>query len=345
MAKKHEDLTGNRYGRNLVMSFAGNAKNGDKYWNVKCDCGTERVVSGSTLKSGRSNSCGCLMREEASKRFTRDLTGQRFGMLVVEERAGSAETGCALWKCRCDCGKEKIIRGPLLIKGEAVSCGCYALAQRKLPKSHGLSDHPLYSIWADIKQRCFNKNNNNYKNYGGRGISVCKEWSDSFESFYEWAEADYKKGLSIDRIDVNGDYCPENCRWADRTIQSRNKRNTRHITINGITRSLYDWCDHYNCPYGRAETRLKHGWPVEDLFGEKDYRWARKNKNVGVKVIYNGKPTNLFELCLEIGFDYSLAQNRRRLDWPDEFLFKPKGFSYKRYLKEQQKKQQEANAS
>ena len=162
-----------------------------------------------------------------------DLKGQKFGRLLVIERKGSNERKRALWLCKCDCGNEKIVIGDLLRNGHVKSCGCLLkeYRQEKMTK-HGYGKHNevdrLYRVWKGMKSRCYSKNAKSYKWYGARGIKVCDEWHD-YNNFREWA---YKNGYdenakigecTIDRIDSDGDYCPENCRWVGMDIQLKNK--------------------------------------------------------------------------------------------------------------------------
>ena len=154
-----------------------------------------------------------------------NLVGQRFGRLVVVERAQNNVCGHTFWKCLCDCGNETIVRGTTLTAGKTQSCGCITSERMKAgnPK-HGYRYTRMYSIWASMLKRCNNPNCKSYPNYGGRGIKVCKEWYDP-KCFCEWALSNgYNDDLSIDRIDVNSDYCSENCRWVTRTVQARNRR-------------------------------------------------------------------------------------------------------------------------
>ena len=163
-----------------------------------------------------------------------DLTGQRFGSVVVLKRAANSNRNEVMWICRCDCGNGFTTRARSLRSGETTSCGCARLehalaAMKKANTKHGASPHrgytKLYNTWLRMKGRCCNPKNDRYQYYGARGISVCEEWKNDFAVFREWALSNgYKEGLSIDRINVNGNYCPENCRWITMAEQQRNKR-------------------------------------------------------------------------------------------------------------------------
>lgn len=151
-----------------------------------------------------------------------DLTGQRFGKLVVLHRVNRGNTSKTEWLCKCDCGNESIVRSSNLRDGHIRSCGCLI---SETNRKHGQWNTRLYRIYYAMKQRTQNPNSVHYKYYGAIGVRVCPEWDQSFEAFYNWAiQNGYDDQLSIDRIDPSGDYEPTNCRWADKTTQSFNRK-------------------------------------------------------------------------------------------------------------------------
>lgn len=207
-----------------------------------------------------------------------DLTGQRFGRLVVVDRAENRNKR-TMWNCVCDCGNKVIVGGKDMRSGKTVSCGCYHKEHYATPPrmtgtenpsyKHGKSDSKLFWIWSSIVQRCTNKNNKGFHLYGARGIRVCDEWINSFEAFYEWAMANgYSEGLSIDRIDNDGNYCPENCRWADTVTQSNNRRCNIIVTRNGETHTLAEWAKIKELPYKTLYMRYRRHGDIENLFME-----------------------------------------------------------------------------
>ena len=170
-----------------------------------------------------------------------DLIGKRHGRIVVVEYLGLRKRtdgrNNKIWLCRCDCGNEKIYTTNEIQNGHIKSCGCYK-KQYLHEKFWRGGRSKLYDVWKQMCKRCYDENSRYYYNYGGRGISICEEWQDidGYYRFKEWAEQNgYQEGLTIDRIDNNGDYCPENCSWETMKHQSNNKRNNRRFTIDGVT--------------------------------------------------------------------------------------------------------------
>lgn len=164
----------------------------------------------------------------------KDLTGMRFGRLVVVELIGKAANGKYQWKCKCDCGNYTIVKGNSLTTDHTKSCGCLEKeTKREVNTIHGLRRHPLYKVWLNMKDRCYNPNNSHFKYYGGKGITVCNEWKDNFKLFYDWMiNNGYEKGMSIDRIDNSLEYSPDNCRVIPFNKQSSN-RTTNYAIIHG----------------------------------------------------------------------------------------------------------------
>ena len=183
-------------------------------------------------------------------KFMKDLMGQRFGRQVVIKRAGINKFRNILWLCHCDCGKEHIVPSEKLIQGKSKSCGCLAHdIHVKQFETHGITTGGkprTFIIWNGMKARCLNPKSTTYPAYGGRGILVCKEWL-TFENFHNWAMANgYADNLTIDRIDNNGNYEPDNCRWLDAITNRKMQRSAKYITICGITKNISDWCKELN---------------------------------------------------------------------------------------------------
>lgn len=184
-----------------------------------------------------------------------DLTGQKFNYLTVEKRLENAIGGISVWLCKCDCGNYTKVRGSNLKNGAVKSCGC--LKHIPYTKTHGMTNTRLYHLWHAMKNRCNNPKVQSYKRYGGRGISVCEQWEKSFISFYEWAiNNGYSEDLSIDRIDNNGNYCPENCRWIPLKEQCNNRKTNIVFEYNGEKHNLMQWCKLLDLDYKFIHSRI-----------------------------------------------------------------------------------------
>lgn len=219
MPRTHNDITGQRFNHLTAIEYLKGSK-----WRCRCDCGKEVITTYAALKDGDKKSCGCMRRKPKY-----DLTGMRFGRLVVKDYAGDG-----LWNCICDCGNAKKADSWALRHGVTPSCGCrQAELQSARAKTHGESSTRLYRVWGNMHSRCDNPNNDSYKYYGERGIKICPEWS-SFEAFRDWAmshgydPSSKHRECTLDRIDNDGDYEPSNCRWVSHSVQMRNRRSYRN---------------------------------------------------------------------------------------------------------------------
>lgn len=206
-----KDMTGLRYGRLVVISYAGRVKNKSK-WNCICDCGSEYLGSGPDLRSGNTSSCGCLHREQLIDRNTR----------------------------------------------------------------HGLSGTPEYVAWCGMIDRCYRERNKSFGDYGGRGITVCSEWRESFDRFFADMGPRPSRKHSIDRIDNSLGYEPSNCRWATQETQVNNSRKARPLTYRGKTQSIKQWADEFGLSYQTIVTRLHKGFSIEKALTTPLGRWPQK---------------------------------------------------------------------
>ncbi len=214
-----------------------------------------------------------------------DLTGQRFGRLIALEYISEEgrDWKTPKWKCQCDCGNIVYVRPYSLISGNSKSCGC-SRKGKSYPKmyegEYTDSHRPrLYWTWLNMIRRCENPKSPDYYRYGGRGVSVCEEWHD-LSTFLEWAYSHgWEEGLTLDRIDNEDMYCPENCRFADRITQANNKRTNRIIEYQGKTMSMTQWSRETGISPRAIYARLKSGWSIEDTLTKPLNQSKRRNKN------------------------------------------------------------------
>lgn len=264
------------------------------YWECLCECGRTKIARGDSLKDGNVRSCGCLAEEqtkrlvEATKKnpparkevgepvhVKHDLLGQRFGRWVVIGRGHDRQEPNGKWKpywvCKCDCGNVREVDQHTLRRGGSSSCGCLQkeISSKNLKAgqvTHGGSvrgqAERLYKIWTDIKKRCNNPNSWAYRWYGGKGVRVCAEWEKDYAAFRRWAlengyDPQAEKGqCTIERIDVNGDYCPENCKWIPFKDQAHNKTNTVRYSYKGKSMCLAEWAQESGMPLSCLTDRI-----------------------------------------------------------------------------------------
>lgn len=235
-----------------------------------------------------------------------DLIGANYGCLTVlnyyEDYICPSGRKARRVLCMCDvCGDTHI----KFVNTLHDKCTCPNEPRRK---SHGKSDTQLYNVWYAIKQRCYYQKNASYKNYGARGIKMCDKWKDDFQAFYDWSISNgYKKGLQIDRINVNGNYEPNNCRWVSNYTNANNKRNNINFTYNGKTMTLKEWCRYLNVSYKTCTTRYYRGHSIEEclnLIPLNDTRKGKIPKNAKLYV-YNDKIYTIGKLADELGIKRS----------------------------------------
>ncbi len=299
------DLSGQRFGKLVAESYIGRLyPRGQGRWQCKCDCGEQCVATGQELREESATHCGCVKRGPASNRM--DLTGQRFSFLTVVE-LHSAERGHVKWSCRCDCGTFPVVVLTMRLRhGKKKSCGCM---RSKMPatRKHGMTKTPEWAAWHGMQRRCYDEDNPAYANYGGRGIDVCNRWHD-FTLFCE-DMSPRPEGRTIDRIDNDSGYRPENCRWATPFEQQANKRNNMRITINGVTKIAAEWSRESGVDCATICCRIKSGWtPNKAVFSP-----ARS-----VKLTFNGETLSIPEWSKRTGISDGRIRNRITCGWSVE---------------------------
>lgn len=275
---KKIDLTNRVFGRLTVLRDSGERRSKQIMWECQCVCGNVTYVHGSSLCRGLTQSCGCYHKDQTSLANRVDLTGQIFGRLTVLRPLDIRRGGEICWECQCKCGEMAIIRGYLLQTGATTSCGCFHREQTsKINFSHGKSTTRIYKIWTNIISRCYREHNINYDNYGGRGITVCDSWRNSFEAFYKDMGEPPSDRHSLDRIDNNGNYTPLNCRWADTYQQANNSRKNRILSANGVSHTMAEWSRILGISYNTIKSRISYGWGDERILTTPVQNQRKKN--------------------------------------------------------------------
>lgn len=270
--ERYENLAGKQIGWLKVIAYYGRKdKNTNIHWFCECRCGNKSAIMGHkmlTSKTERVKTCGCRQNTFLN------MEGKRYGKLLCLEFVDFSSGNQAIWRFRCDCGVEKVMLGGKVSRKDGTkSCGCGEHKSFKetkgklshLSKGQKKQRHRLQSTWGAMKKRCYNKNDSNYHHYGGRGIKVCDGWLHDFEAFYIWALSNgYGNTLSIDRIDVNGNYEPTNCRWATQQEQCNNRRNVPKHDVFGISLTCSEASRKYGLTTSILQHRLKKGYSLQE---------------------------------------------------------------------------------
>lgn len=264
------DIVGQQFGYLTVIAYSGKDKNRHSLWKCRCVCGEEIIVVKSSLISGDTKSCGKCHRHK-----TRQVIhpGDRFGNLMVIEKEICTGRAGTYWRCLCDCGKETIVSTSHLNSGHTRSCGHLAIR-----KTHGMSNTNFYHVYRGIRQRCCLPTHSSYSDYGGRGIKCL--WN-TFEEFYNDMYESYRLAYNkygrynttIERVDNNGNYCKENCRWVTQKEQAQNKRSNRRVMWNGVSYTISQLADRFNIPYSILYGRLySSNWDITKVMKSLNYK-------------------------------------------------------------------------
>ncbi len=250
------------------------------------------------------------------------MTGKKFDRLTVISYAGlSGKYLKAYWNCKCDCGNEVVKCGKDIRRGSTRSCGCLigdTTALRNV--THGLSKTPEYGVYYGMRNRCLNPKEPSYSAYGGRGISICDRWLNSFEDFLADMGKRPSQEHSLERKNVDGNYCLENCKWATEMEQANNKRSNVFLTWNGETLTIGQWTRRLGLSHNTIQDRLKYGWPIERVLGQKvlSVQDRAQNRSTTRILHYQGQSMNLTQWSLRLGLNKTTVRERLCRGWSVE---------------------------
>jgi hypothetical protein len=278
------DLTSSRFGRLTVLRRLGRTKHHKVSWECLCDCGIQIQAVTETLRNGNVKSCGCLHRNRAAELGRAklvELAGQRFGRLTVLRRAEINSNGKPAWVCLCDCGNSLSVAGVRLSRGNTRSCGCL---RSENVTTHGHTrggPSKAYRTWQNMIRRCHNPKSVGYHNYGGRGITVCGRWRESFVDFLGDMGDPPSEHAMIDRVDNNLGYEPGNCVWTSHKNNCRNKRNNRRLLFNGKLRSIAEIADLVKGNCAKIYSRIHYlGWSLERAIADAPGHTDTQNQEI-----------------------------------------------------------------
>ena len=261
-----------------------------------------------------------------SRKFI-NLIGKKFGKLIVIDRAKNSEDGRRRWKCKCECGNITILQTNALRRGNTKSCGCLRkMKNEKNPNyKHGKRNTKLYYIWQGMKQRCYDTKSVKYHNYGKRGIKVCDEWKNDFMSFYNWAlkngfcEFKNRKEQTLDRINNNGNYEPNNCRWVTQSENCRNRNNNKILVKDGISKTIAEWCEELGLNQRTVSKRAQKYEDISDILSVNNLLRKKHQSNTGEFYITK-KDNNKFILIIKHKFKGSFKSLEDAIKRREEIL-------------------------
>ena len=267
-----KNLIGVKFGKLMVIELAPKTKNRSVLWRCICDCGNEKIARNRNLIEGITTDCGCVSEHGYRK-------GQKIARLTLTKEIPACRGRS--WECICDCGNKLIVKESSLREGIVKSCGCLKKDYKKIGNVvHGLYQTRINKIHQGMKSRCYSKTFFAYKDYGGRGIKICDEWlgTSGLINFYNWAiNNGYQDNLSIDRIDNNSDYSPQNCRWATPLQQQNNTRTNRLIEYNGETLTMSQASRKFNLNVHTLYNRLKKWGDIKRAIEEPIHKEKSRN--------------------------------------------------------------------